>query len=83
MKAEDTLVIYVSNIAPDFKNNFSKEGAFPTDKVFNFNEWRKKENYKSILQDDEDKDSFGNKGWYEMKEKFQIVILSTADEAED
>lgn len=69
VKSGDTLVLFVDKIAPDFKVNFSDKN-FPTDKVFNFGEWRKKEVYKSILKGDEDVDVFGNKGWYEMKDEF-------------
>ena len=31
---------------------------------------------------EEDKDSFGNQGWYEMKDDFTVVILATYEDDE-
>ena len=44
--------------------------------MFDFAEWRKKENYKKVLTEEEDKDNFGNHGWYEMNEKFSFALLA-------
>lgn len=77
MQSGDRVVFFIDKIAPDFKNKFTDPNYFPTDKVFNFNEWRQKENYKKILKEDEDKDVFGNRGFYEMKDNFTLLILAT------
>ena len=83
MKAGDRLVLYCGNISPDFKTLFNDSKDFPTEKIFNFQEWHQKDTYKSILREDEDVDTFGNKGWFEMNEKFGIVILQEDDGDED
>ena len=77
MKSGDTLVLHSSKIVPDYKEKFYDAKTFPTDKIFNFKEWRKPENHKKILQDDEDQDNFGNKGFFTMNDDFTIVMLST------
>ena len=63
-KVGDNLVLFVDEMAPDFKTKMTHKEDFPTDKIFNFGEWRKKDNYKSILRGDEDEDMMGNKGFY-------------------
>lgn len=51
MRSGDRLVLYLGNTAIDFKNNFtSDETNFPAEKIFNFAEWRKEENYKKIVR---------------------------------
>ena len=77
MRSGDTLVLHSSKIVPDYKEKFYDKKTFPSDKIFDFQEWRKKENYKSILTEDEDVDNFGNKGFFDMNDDFTIVMLST------
>ncbi len=71
------MAINVDKIAPDFKEKFNKEGKWHSAKIFDFATWRKEENYKSIVLPEEDIDSFGNKGLYDMNEDFSIVVLMT------
>lgn len=76
MRSGDRLVLYCGNIAPDFKERFNSDATnFPSDLVFNFEEWRKEEHYKKVVRPDEDHDLLGNKNCYYMNEKFNIIIL--------
>ena len=54
MKYGDNMVMFIDKTAPDFKTNFTHKTEFPTDMMFNFEEFRKKENYKKLLRGDED-----------------------------
>lgn len=83
MRSGDRLVLFVGNIAPDFKTVFTSDDKnFPSDCVFNFPEWRKEANYKKIVRDDEDHDLMGNKKCFWMNEKFNIIILQQDDDEE-
>lgn len=83
MRCGDRLVLYVGNIAPDFKNNITSDDRnFPAKTVFNFTEWRKEENYKKIVREAEDVDLMGNKKMYWMNEKFNLVILAEDEDEE-
>ena len=83
MRTGDTLVLFAGNIAPDFKIQFkSDEKNLPTDTIFNFSEWRKEETYRKIVREDEDHNLSGSKGYYTMKEEFNIVILQNDDDEE-
>ena len=54
MKSGDVLVLYIDKLAPDFKNNISHKDDFPTDQIFKFLDFRKPENYKKLLRNEED-----------------------------
>ncbi len=77
MRSGDRLVLYVGKTCPDFKTVLTSDVKnFPADAVFNFAEWRKEENYKKIVREEEDQDLMGNKRCYMLNEKFTIVILA-------
>ena len=77
MRSGDKLVYYIGNISPDFKSGLTgDDSTFPTEKIFNFAEWRKEENYKKIVREEEDHDLMGNKKCYWMNDKFTMVILA-------
>jgi hypothetical protein len=83
MRSGDRLVLYVGNIAPDFKTGMTSDDSnFPAEKVFNFAEWRKEEHYKKIVREAEDVDLMGNKKIFWMNDKFNIVILAEYDDEE-
>ncbi len=75
MRAGDRLVLFMGNIAIDWKNTFNDATWFPTDLIFNFAEWRKDAVYKKIVKPEEDVDLMGNKNCYFMREKFDLIIL--------
>ena len=81
MKAGDLFVINSDKLEPDYDTEWNTS-KFPSHKVFDFAAWRDKSNYKSVLTDDEDVDNFGNKGWYEMKDDFQMALLSNESDDE-
>eukprot|EP00350_Pseudokeronopsis_sp_OXSARD2_P011954 CAMPEP_0170556550 /NCGR_PEP_ID=MMETSP0211-20121228/17405_1 /TAXON_ID=311385 /ORGANISM="Pseudokeronopsis sp., Strain OXSARD2" /LENGTH=133 /DNA_ID=CAMNT_0010866961 /DNA_START=121 /DNA_END=520 /DNA_ORIENTATION=- len=81
MKSGDTYVLFLDKMCPDFKGKYCGK-MFPTDKIFNFNEWRKQSQYRSILTKEEDKDICGNQGMMRMDDDFNIVILSNAEDQE-
>ncbi len=74
MRCGDRLVLQCGKTAIDFKEKFDDKD-FPVDLVFNFNEWRKEENYKKIVRPDEDVDLMGNKRCYYMHKDFDIIVL--------
>ena len=78
MKAGHRMCIMINKIAPDFKNQFNDPKMFPTDLIFNYNEFCKIENYKSIILPEEDYDFQGNKGCYIIDKEYALVILSSA-----
>ena len=63
-----------------------EDTGMPLSKVFNFAEWRKKENYKSILKPEEDFDLPPNdkysEGQYEMNDDFMIVVVFRGEDSE-
>ena len=52
----ERLCIMIGRQSPDFKTFFTDDKILPTHKVFDFNAWRAEDNYKSILQENEDTD---------------------------
>ena len=83
MRAGDRLVLYVGNIAPDFKTGLTAdEATFPAATVFDFTEWRKEEHYKRVVREAEDVDLMGNKKMFWMNEKFNLVILAEYEDEE-
>jgi hypothetical protein len=86
MRIGDRLVLHCGKYNIDFMSQFNDPVNFPIEKIFNFEEWRKEENYKSIVRPSEDVDLLGNKKCYFMNENFDIVIVrdvSGETEADD
>ena len=75
-KIGDTFAVNMDLFIPDWKNDFTyKDGLFNTDLIFDFKRFRKDENYKAILQKEEDIDDQNNVGCYFMNMDFQIVFI--------
>ncbi len=77
MRVGDTLVINIDKTMPNFTSDFTHKTEFPTEKLFNFEEWRFYNNYMTVVKDDENVDLLGNKKCFAMNANFQIVILAT------
>ena len=77
MRAGDTLVIHVDKTMPNFATDYTHKKEFPTDRIFDFDEWRFYNNYMSVVKDDENVDLHGNKKCFSMNPNFQLVILAT------
>ena len=78
MKSGSTAVFFFDKIVPDFNADYFDDNTTP-DCIFTPEEFEKESVYKKTLKDDEDEDNFGNKGGFEMKDDFRVVVLSTAD----
>eukprot|EP00350_Pseudokeronopsis_sp_OXSARD2_P009945 CAMPEP_0170549238 /NCGR_PEP_ID=MMETSP0211-20121228/7427_1 /TAXON_ID=311385 /ORGANISM="Pseudokeronopsis sp., Strain OXSARD2" /LENGTH=109 /DNA_ID=CAMNT_0010855155 /DNA_START=179 /DNA_END=505 /DNA_ORIENTATION=+ len=74
VKRGNRLIFQQSKCNCNYHIVFNDEKLFPANKVFNYEEWRKLENYKSILLEEEDYDDIGNYGWYRMHDQFTITI---------
>ena len=76
MRTGDRLVLYCGKMAIDFLASFDGgPDNLPIETLFNFQEWRKEENYKKIVRPEENHDLLNNKNCYYMNEKFDIIIL--------
>ena len=75
------LVINVDNLRPSFRVDYASS-EFP-DTVFNFDEWRKHENYIQVVKDEENVNIYGLEGAFYMDTKFTIMFLATYKSDED
>ena len=82
MRSGERLVLQCGKSAVDFKKSFDSPD-FPVDIVFNYNEWRKEENYMKIVREDENHDLMGNKRCYIMNKDFDIILLLENDDDPD
>ena len=84
MRCGDRLVLQCGRLAIDFKGTF-EGGAenFPVDTIFNFQEWRKEENYKKVVRPEEDHDLMMNKRCYYMNKDFDIIVLQENEDDEE
>ena len=82
MKSGDKFVIYFDKMAPNFKTQYTKDGAFPTKDLTNFALWREIDNYKKVVKEEEDVDVNNNKGWYRMKDDFELIFMGTYQDEE-
>ena len=53
-----------------------REDSWPSYKIWDFKEWRKRENHIEIVKNEEMVDQFGNNAYEMKKESFTIVILA-------
>jgi len=69
----------------NFITDWTDPVNFPTNLIFDFEEWRKDEVYKRIVRTEEDHDLIGNKKCYFMNDNFDIVLLRdiTSDTVEN
>ena len=63
-------MINLDKIIPDFKDYYSCEDNFPTDKIFDWNTWRLHDNYIKVVREDENYDLLHNKKCYFMNPEF-------------
>ncbi|CDW89588.1 UNKNOWN [Stylonychia lemnae] len=55
---------------------------FPANVVFNFEQWRKEENYLQIVRDKENIDHIGNIGFYRMNKTFDLILVHEYEDEE-
>ncbi len=77
MKSGDNLAIFVDSSIPNFKEEFTDATCVHPD-IFDLEVMDKKENYKTMVREEEDVDNFGNKGWYEKKDDWIISVVTVA-----
>ena len=84
MKIGTTCVLNLDKTAPDFVNKFNSE-MFPVPTIFLKEEITKSEVYLKMVKEDENVDSFGNKGLFVQQDNFKLAVLSArgADSIED
>ena len=70
MRYGTSFVINVDKICPDFKTQWTDDVIFPTELIFDFDEWRKRKNYMKIVKPEEDHDITGNPKGYVMQNEF-------------
>jgi hypothetical protein len=75
MRIGDRFVLHCGRYSIDFRSEFTDPVNFPTDLIFNFEEWRKEENYKRIVRPEEDVDLLGNKKCYFMNDNFSLIVV--------
>ena len=80
MRIGDRYVLNCGKNMIDFKHMFNDPVNFPTDLIFNFEEWRKEENYMKIVRPEENVDLLGNKKCYFMNDNFDLIILQDVRE---
>ena len=84
MRSGDRFVIYVDKLCPDFKTQYNfPPSLWPSDKIFDFKNWRYYDNYMKVVKEDENHDLLMNKNKFFMTESFQIIFLKTYTDDED
>ena len=68
------MVINVDNLRPSFRNDYTS-GELP-EEAFNFEEWRKDENYLKVVKEEENVSTMGSKNCYSMGASFTMIILA-------
>ena len=84
MKTGKNMVLYLGRVPVDFLSELDGgPGNLPWGTIFQFEKWRREENFKSIVRPYENVDAFGNKGAYYMQDLFTISILMDIDDEEE
>lgn len=79
-----TLVLNCGKICVDFKTLFNDPHFFPTDKLFDFKEWRKEGVFQSIAKPEEYLDSLGQKTpFFILNESFTVIVLQSLVDSAD
>jgi len=77
MRAGKIMAVDCKDFELDFVNTYTAgETDYPTATVFNFEEWRKKDNYMKVVRENENHNEMGNKNTYMMNPDFSIALLS-------
>ena len=71
----DTLVFFIDKLMGKFEDYYD-ETYLPRE-IFDPSKITDPDIYKKVLREDEDKDVFGNKGYFTMKDGFKVAVLST------
>ena len=83
MRIGDTLVINVDKTMPNFFKDYTCDQTFPTNEIFDYENWHIYSKYMTMVRPDENVDLVGNKKCFMMNQKFQLVVLATYKTDED
>ena len=84
MRSGKLFVINLQGSRPDFKSTFtSAEDNFPSDKVFDFEQWKDEPTHMKILKDGENTNIMGDKGAFMLHRDFRLCILAKYMSDED
>ncbi len=72
------VVYHIDKIVPDFKGEYCDDTTTPAC-FFKPSAFKVEEVFKKTLKEDEDKDAFGNKGGFEIRDGYSVVLLSQAN----
>ncbi len=81
MRIGDNFVINTGKLLVDWENEWTDQNIFPVD-IFNRDEWRDREKFTKIVTEEENVGLEGEMNAYDMREKWNLVILAqyTSDE---
>ena len=70
MRIGDTFVLNLDKTMPNLTTDYTSNTEFPTQMIFDFEEWRFYKNYMKIVRQEENVDLVGNKNAYSMNSNF-------------
>ena len=81
MRIGDNFVINTGKLLIDWDKEWTDPALFPIE-IFNREEWREKENFIKIVREEENVGLEGEKNAYDMRDKWNLVLLAqyTSDE---
>ena len=83
MRYGETFVINLFKSTPDFETTFSHKEIFDTDMIFNYMEFKKRENYIKCVKEDEMYGPGGMNNVFYADDQFTIVLLTSTKRQED
>lgn len=82
MKSGDNLAIFVDNTMPNFNEEFTDASCVHPD-IFDLEVMDQKENYMTMVREEENVDVFGDKGGYYKKDTWIISVVTLASPQTD
>ena len=82
MKGGSPTIFFFDKVVPNLKSEYFDAKAIP-DSIFHPSQIEKKDTYMKIVNEDENVDNFGNKGHFEMDDKFRVAVVSYAEETDE
>ena len=76
MRSGNCFCLSISRLEPNWAKDFNNE-EFPSDLIFNNEEWRRYANYMKIVKPDENKNMQGDAGMFSMQKNFKLCILAS------
>ena len=84
MRRGKNLLIDIGKTKPDFNSQLTNEQSFKADLVFDYAEWRKEQNHRRFVREDEKKaDSENSEEGFQMNPMTSLAVVSTAEDERD